>query len=597
MVFGKHINKFYVRYGAILLLGIFALLIVDVGQLQIPKLYRMLINGINQGSVVLKDTTYSFDMNFLLDHICRPMIFVIVIMIIGRFLWRVCFFGAAINVEASLRQEMFDRSRKLSQQYYQVSKVGDIMSLYTNDIDTIQDCFGSGILSFFDALLLGSLALYNMFAMNVGLALLCLIPMIILFLMGRIIGARMMNKWDERQEAFSMLSDFSQETFSGIAVIKAFAKEYKELHEFGKLNKQNEKVNVEFTKISTKLDILTVLLVESVITVILGYGGFLVYKHVFDAGQLVEFIGYFTAIVWPIEAVAFLIGMAARAKASVKRVSELLDSKIDVCDKEGVIGDDEFECGDIEFKHLTFTHPGASLEALKDVSFAIKKGERVGIIGRTGAGKTTVADLIMRCYNVPDGTLFVGGHDVNDVAIKTLRNHLAYVPQDNFLFSTTISDNIAFAFDTDEDLETIEKAAKLSDVYENIEEFPDKFKTVLGERGVTVSGGQKQRISIARALMKDADILILDDAVSAVDTKTEKIILDNLKATREGKTTIMIAHRISTVEGMDKIIFIDEGRVVAVGTHEQLLASCKDYENLVMLQRLEDERKEREENA
>ena len=218
----------------------------------------------------------------------------------------------------------------------------------------------------------------------------------------------------------------------------------------------------------------------------------------------------------------------------------------------------------------------------------------MGLIGRTGSGKTTVVDLIARTYNVPEGTLFVDGKDVNDIPIKALRDHIAYVPQDNFLFSDTIANNIAFALPNSEDLEAIERVSKLADVHDNIVEFPDKYKTILGERGVTVSGGQKQRISIARALLKDAEILILDDSVSAVDTKTERVIINSLKETRKGKTTILIAHRISTVEHMDKIIFIDDGKVLAVGTHNELLANCPDYAEMVRLQTLEEERGEKD---
>jgi ATP-binding cassette subfamily B protein len=245
--------------------------------------------------------------------------------------------------------------------------------------------------------------------------------------------------------------------------------------------------------------------------------------------------------------------------------------------------------GHIEFRNLTFRHPGAEYDALSDISFTINAGEQVGIIGKTGAGKTTLVDLLLRIYNVPDGTLFLDGQDVNTLPIRAVRQYAAYVPQDNFLFSDTIAHNIAFACD-EADTATIEEAARLSDVHENITEFAEGYDTMLGERGVTVSGGQKQRISIARALLKDAGLLILDDAVSAVDVKTEKVILENLRRVRQGKTTILIAHRISTIEGMDKIVFIDDGRLVAVGSHEQLLRDCPEYKTMVELQRLDDEK-------
>ena len=287
-------------------------------------------------------------------------------------------------------------------------------------------------------------------------------------------------------------------------------------------------------------------------------------------------------------AVSSLIEMTSRGAASLKRISNLLNTEPDVVDAPDVYDVENIE-GNIEFRNLTFRYPGADYDALSDVSFKINAGENVGISGKTGAGKTTLVDLILRTYNVPDGTLFVDGHDVNKIPIKTLRKFSAYVPQDNFLFSDTIHNNIAFGVDGARE-EAVARSAKMSDVDGNIMEFPEKYKTVLGERGVTVSGGQKQRISIARALMKDASILILDDSVSAVDTGTEKVILENLRRERLGKTTMLIAHRISTVEKMDKIIFIEDGRVNSVGTHDELYRENPEYRKMVELQKLDEEK-------
>lgn len=586
MLFGRHINKYYIKYSPLLLLGIFSLVLVDYMQLVIPELYRMVINGVNEGFVVVDGIKVAFDMEFLLDEICRPLLFVIVAMIFGRFLWRICFFGSGIRIETDLRSRMFDRCRELGQDYYQHNKVGNLMSLFTNDLETVQDCFGMGIMMFCDGLLLGLLSIIKMFRMDPVLTGLSMIPMAIMLVGGMILSKYMTLKWQKRQEAFSALSDFSQESFAGIAVIKAFVKEAKELLAFRKLNKQNEDANIEYTKLSVKLTVCVTLLVESVVCVILGYGGYLVYTGDFDAGMLVEFIGYFSAIVWPIMAVSQLIEMNSRGKASLNRIGELLDAKPEIADREDVIAPETIK-GDIEFKSLTFRYPSGEYDVLSDVSFRINAGENVGIVGRTGSGKTTLADLILRTYNVPDGTVFIDGHDINTIPIKTVRDHAAYVPQDNFLFSDTIAENIAFASDSNDE-RSIEEAAILADVHGNISEFPEKYQTVLGERGVTVSGGQKQRISIARALMKNAEILILDDSVSAVDVKTEKVILQNLKETRKGKTTILIAHRITTIEGMDKIIFIDDGKIIDVGPHTELIERCKDYRNMVELQRLND---------
>lgn len=586
MIFGKHINRYYLKYAGWLVLGLAALVMVDYFQLEIPKLYRLVINGMN-GSMTGNGAEAAFDVDFLLDRVCMPMVGIILAMVFGRFLWRVCFFGAAVRLEADLRNRMFGHAKDLSREYYQVNKVGNLMSLFTNDLDTVQECFGWGVMMFFDALLLGVLAVVNMWRMDSLLTLLSLIPMGFLLAAATVIGKQMMKKWDIRQEAFSRLSDFSQESFSGIAVIKAFVKEAKELMAFRKLNEENEKANIDHTKSSVLLRIMVMMFVESVICVILGYGGYLVYKGTFNAGQLVEFIGYFNAVIWPIMAVSELIDMTSRGKASLDRLSELLDAKIDVADRENAEGLENIR-GDIAFRNLTFRYPDGEYDVLKNVNFTIKAGENVGLVGKTGSGKTTIVDLILRTYNVPDGTLFIDGKDVNFVKIRDLRAGCAYVPQDNFLFSDTIENNIAFGVEQ-HNTRAVTQAARLADVHSNIKEFQQGYNTILGERGVTVSGGQKQRISIARALMKDAPILILDDSVSAVDTKTEAAILENLREARKGKTTILIAHRVTTIEKMDKILFVEDGELVAAGPHEELYDSCPEYRKMVDLQKLEEE--------
>ena len=587
MIFGKHINRYYLKYAHWLLLGLASLIAVDYLQLIIPNLYQMVINGINQGFVEIGGSRVPFDSAFLLDRICMPMVGIILAMVFGRFLWRVMFFGAAVRIEADLRTRMFDNAKDLSQSYYQVNKVGSLMSLFTNDLDTVSECFAWGIMMFFDALLLGVLALEKMFRMNWLLTLLSLIPTGLLLASATVVGRYMMKKWDIRQEAFSKLSDFSQESFSGIAVIKAFVKEAKELLAFQKLNLENETANIEHTRASVLLRILVMLFVESVICIILGYGGYLVYKGVFNAGQLVEFIGYFNAVIWPVMAVSELIDMTSRGKASLERISQLLEAEPEVCDRDGAKDLSPIR-GGIRFDHLTFRYPDGEYDVLQDVSFEIQPGESVGLVGKTGCGKTTLVDLLLRTYNVPDGTVFVDGKDVNDITIRSLREGCAYVPQDNYLFSDTIANNIAFGM-RDYDLEKVLAAAKLADVDSNIRDFTKGYDTILGERGVTVSGGQKQRISISRALMKDAPILILDDSVSAVDTKTERAILENLHETRRGKTTILIAHRISTIQAMDKLLFLEDGRLTAVGSHETLYETCPAYRKMVELQRLEEE--------
>ena len=587
MIFGKHINRYYLKYAPGLLLGILTLTMVDFLQLEVPELYRNVVNGMNSGFVAADGVQIPFDMRYVVDKVCMPMIGIVMLIALGRFVWRICFFGSAVRLEEDLRNRMFGHARTLSREYYQVNKVGSLMSYFTNDLETVQECFGWGVMMFFDAVMMGLLAVWNMWQMDHLLTVLSLIPMAFLLASATIVGKTLARKWDARQEAFSRLSDFSQESFSGIAVIKAFVKESKELLAFRKLNVENEVTNVEHTRYNVLFHVMVTLFVESVVCVILGYGGYLVYRGSFNGGQLVEFIGYFTSVVWPIMAVSELIDMTSRGKASLDRLGDLLDAEPNVVDREGAEDLPQIR-GDIEFRNLTFRYPGTEYDALKNVSFTVRAGENVGLAGRTGAGKTTLVDLILRTYNVPDGTVFIDGHDVNDVKIRDVRGGCAYVPQDNFLFSDTIAANIGFGVD-EADEASITAAAKLADVDDNIRQFADGYDTVLGERGVTVSGGQKQRISIARALMKEAAILILDDSVSAVDTRTEREILDNLRKTRAGKTTILTAHRISTIEKMDKILFLEDGELIAVGRHEDLYETCPSYRKMVDLQKLEEE--------
>ena len=587
MIFGKHINRYYLRFLPLLLGGLIALVVVDYLQLEIPELYQLVINGINTGLVEIDGTVQVFDLHFLVQRICMPMLGIILLIVAGRFLWRICFLGAGIRAESDLRDRMFDHCKDLSQEFYHQNNVGNLMSLYTNDLDTFQECYSWGIMEFFDATFLGGLAIVKMWRMDPMLTGFALIPMVLLMASSIVLGNYMSKKWEARQEAFSNLSDFAQESFSGIAVIKAFVKEGKELWAFQKLNRENERTNIAFTKMSVLFRILVMAFVESVICIILGYGGYLVYGGRFNAGQLMEFIGYFTAIIWPIMAVADMVDMTSRGRASVKRISELLDAKRDVVDRDGVQSLPQVR-GDIEFRDLSFCYPDGDANALHNVSFTIHAGENIGLVGRTGCGKTTLVDLILRTYNVPDGSLFIDGWDVNAIRIADVRGACAYVPQDNFLFSDTIANNIGFAIDQKKE-DSIVKAAVLADVDGNIREFSQGYETVLGERGVTVSGGQKQRISIARALLKDAPILILDDSVSAVDTKTEKTILQNLRDTRKGKTTILIAHRISTIEQMDKVLFMEDGTVAGFGTHQHLYETVQAYQKMVDLQKLEEE--------
>ena len=405
------------------------------------------------------------------------------------------------------------------------------------------------------------------------------------------VGRYLKKKFEKRQEAYANLSDFAQESFSGLSVIKAFLKETQELKRFAKINKENMDANINYIKMQMLLErLLFGFLIGSVFVILYGVGGYIITEgqaEEFGVGTLTEFVSYFSTLIWPMMAIASLINLSSQARASMDRIDAVLNHKIDVKDAPDVIEDHEIK-GEITFNNLKFTYPNTEREVLSEVSLTIPKGTSVGLIGKTGCGKSTLVNLLLRIYNINENSILLDGVDIMKLPIKQVREAISYVPQDNFLFSDTISNNIGFSKE-EINMDDVRRASIASDVEENILEFTEQYETVLGERGVTVSGGQKQRISIARALMKNSEILILDDSVSAVDTKTEETIIGNLKKLRENKTTILIAHRITTVKKLDKIIVMDDGKVVGYGTHEELEQTCPLYQNMVFLQRLEDD--------
>lgn len=461
------------------------------------------------------------------------------------------------------------------------------MALFTNDLQMIRQCFGSGTIMLVDALFLGVYTYVKMVMLNWKLSLLALIPMIMICILSVFIGRVMEKKFHARQQAYEKLSDFTQENYSGISVVKAFVKEALEIKEFAKINKKNQETNLNFAKFSTILQVLLTLVISSIVVFLYCGGAYVSLKgNGFSTGQVIEFVQYFGTIIWPMMAISQLINMRAQGKASLKRTSKLLDEEIDIKDID-VAQIDDIK-GKIEFKNLSFMYPDGEYNVLDNISFTIEAGQMVGIVGRTGCGKTTVVDLLLRIYNVSENQLFIDDIDIMKLPFKKVRDSIGYVPQDNFLFSDTIKNNIAFAFEEIDDT-LVEDAATLADVHNNIVDFEQKYATVLGERGVTLSGGQKQRVSIARALIKNPQILILDDSVSAVDTKTEESILSNLRKLRSDKTTILIAHRISTVKQLDKIVLMDEGKILDCGTHDELLARSTEYQDMVRLQSLEEE--------
>lgn len=582
MIFGKTINKYYLKYFYLYLLGIAALVLVDYFQLEIPVLTGALIDGLDSGAFLRSD----------LVALVLELSLIAAVIVVGRFLWRLGIIGASRRIEYHIRNDMFNHALKLSNNYYSNHKVGGLMAHFINDLEAVRRTAGPGVIMTVDAIFLGILVTYRMFILSPRLTIVVVLPLMSIAVFGTILGNRMRKRFKDAQKAFEDLSDFTNESFSGISVVKAFVKEPIEMMGFLKANQNTKDKNILFVKMQVVLQILVQTVVSVSIVLIIILGARLVNDTVgtadpFTIGNLVAFTSYFGLLVWPMMAITMIIRIVSQGRASLERIEEILNEPVEIKDREDALDLDVK--GSIRFNHLTFAYPDGETNVLEDITFEIKQGQTIGILGRTGSGKTSIVDLLLRIYNVEEGTLFIDGEDIMNIKLKALRNAFGYVPQDGFLFSDTIKNNISLGLDEEPEIEFIENVAKMSDVHENIKDFKNGYETIIGERGVTLSGGQKQRVSIARALAKNPPVLILDDSVSAVDTATEEKILKNLKETRKGLTTIMIAHRISTVKNADQIILIDDGKIVGLGTHETLLENNELYQMMVTQQALEKE--------
>ena len=574
MLLSKHFRHYYLKYILSYIIGIGVLVYIDFIQLDIPK---------NVGIII--DTLRTTQNLFVTQNALIEIAILAIIVTVGRFIWRFTIFGASRKIQKDLMDVMFTHATNLSQSYYSQEKVGGLMALYTNDIEAVRQIFGPGILMLVDGIALGGFALVRMFRLNAVITLYAGIPMLFMMIILVFVLKNFQKVSKKRQESFETLSDYTTESFSGLSVIRAYVKELQQAAVFQMKSNDLRIKTIGLVKYLISLQLIISATINIIVLFIVVYGSFEVLRaQNLTVGELTVYLAYFFSLIWPTMALAGFFAINSQAKASAERMNAYLNTEVTVKDKEDLAS--KTLIGDIELKGLSFKYPDGDSDVLKNVSFKIKKGQMVGILGRTGSGKSSLVDLFLRTHNVNEGQLFIDGYDVMDLKISDVRALMGYVPQDNFLFSETIENNIAFSFD-DETQANIIEAATLSDVHDNITGFKDGYQTMLGERGVTVSGGQKQRLSIARAIAKDPEILILDDSVSAVDTKTEEAIIKNLFKIRKNKTTIFIAHRISTVKHMDLIILLDKGSLVGMGTHEDLLKSSPLYQDMVKRQQLE----------
>ncbi|KAB3530355.1 ABC transporter ATP-binding protein [Alkaliphilus pronyensis] len=571
------LKSFFLRNKWFYILGIAWLLIVDILQLLIPEVLRRFTDQLQANNLSSTDV-FKYGI-YIIGIGCGIAFF--------RFLWRIYIMGTSRRLEYELRNRLFSHLLKLSTNYYTNHKTGDLMAHATNDINAIRMALGPGIVMITDAIFITVIAITMMVVTtDWRLTVLALLPLPFLAITITKFGKVINTRFKAVQESFSSLTDTVQENFSGIRVIKSFVQEISEIEKFSEKNQMVYSKNMALVKLYGMFFPFVQFMSALSFLIVIGYGGSLVIYGEISLGDFIAFEAYLALLVWPMMAIGWVINILQRGSASMERINAILMESPEIVDKDSSIEVDNMT-GNVAFDNISFKYPNSNEYALKNFSINIRNGSSLGIIGKTGSGKTTIATLLLRLYEANEGTIYIDGIPLNDIKLESIRNQIGYVDQDSFLFSTTIAENISFGVDGCSK-EKIIRMAKIAEVHNNIVDFPLGYETYVGERGVTLSGGQKQRISIARAIIKEPRILILDDSLSAVDTDTEESILNSLKEEMKNKTSIIIAHRISTIKDCDSIIVMDNGVIVEEGSHSQLLSNNGLYYEIYQKQLLEE---------
>lgn len=555
------------------ILGLATLLMVDYVNLLIPEYTGKIVDGLSSRT-------------FNLSQIIMVLIAILIsssLIMAGRMLWRMFIFGASRKIERELRNNLFSKLETLSCRYFNYHKTGDLMAHFTNDLEALRNSLGPAIVSSFDAIVMTILTLYKMsIGVNTKLTLLTLIPMGGIAIGGYYFGEYIEKKFTQKQEAFASLSDYVQESISGERVIKAFCQEDKQSMAFSKVNKNNFQKNMAVVKTMATVFPLLDLVIGVAFVIALVYGGYLTMINEITLGQFIAFNQYIGMLIWPMIALGDAITSFSQGRAAMGRILDVFSEENEIKEIENPIFH-QLQ-GEIEFKNVSFAYDQQNV--ISNLNLKIEKGETLAIVGRLGSGKTSLMSLLFRLYDPTQGDIYIDGHNLKDLDLHQYRSSIAYVPQDSFLFSDTLENNLLFGVENKTTKDMIE-ACKNACIHDNIIDFPNGYQTMVGERGVTLSGGQKQRTSIARALIKDSNLLILDDSLSAVDTDTEEQILNNLKNIRQNKTTIIIAHRISTIMNANHILVLDEGVLKEYGTFEELMKLNGIFKEMYDKQQLE----------
>ena len=558
------------------IIGILALSLVSVFNLIPPKVIGNIVDKIEAGNL----TNSQLFINIIY------LVLAAFIMYGLRYVWRVYIFGAAYNLGRILRFRLFQHFTKMSPSFYQKYRTGDLMAHATNDVNAVVMVAGGGVMSAVDASITALVTLFTMvFLISAKLTLIAVIPLPFLAYATNKLGEKNHQSFKEAQESFSDLNNKVQESVSGIRVTKSFGYGNDEINSFGETNKKVFSKNIIASKYNALFDPMVLVFVGLSYTLTLIFGGIFISRGEISVGNLVTFVTYLDMLVWPLQAIGWLFNIGQRGDVSYTRIEKLLAEENDVVEKENTISAHN---GRLEYNINSFSYVGE--KTLSDIKFAIDKGQTLGIVGVTGSGKTTLLKLLLREYDVEDGSIYLNNHNIKDYKLNDLRSLIGYVPQDQVLFAMSIKENIRFA-DTKYKDKQVEDITKVCGIYDDIVNMTDGFDTIIGERGVSLSGGQKQRMAMSRALIMNPEILILDDSLSAVDAKTEHLILENLKEERSGKTTIITAHRLSAIVHADLIIVMDNGKIIERGTHDQLIAQEGWYKETYNTQQLEEKMK------